>query len=180
MQELICVLDVSGSMQGTRDDAVGGFNTFIEEQQKLGEINTTIFWFDDKFKLEYTGDIAGVKPLKQWPSGGSTALHDAIGKAFEHVKERFSKEKPEKVIMAILTDGGENASRKFTKDAVATLIKIHEDNFAWEVIFLAADQDAVAVGTALNMKAENIHNYDSKDTRRGFAAMSQTVGSYRN
>jgi hypothetical protein len=30
--ELVCILDRSGSMEAIRNDAVGGFNTFLKER----------------------------------------------------------------------------------------------------------------------------------------------------
>ena len=34
LTEIICVVDRSGSMHSIKDDAIGGFNTFLEEQKK--------------------------------------------------------------------------------------------------------------------------------------------------
>ena len=81
--------------------------------------------------------------------------------------------------MAILTDGYENDSHEFTKQGVADLIKHHEDKYGWEVIFLAADQDAAAVGAAMNMKLDNSINYTNTNTRKGFSDLTSAVSSYR-
>lgn len=31
--EIVCIIDKSGSMHSIKNDAIGGFNTFIEEQK---------------------------------------------------------------------------------------------------------------------------------------------------
>lgn len=175
MQEIICVLDKSGSMQTVAGDAVGGFNKFLADQQAVGNANLTVIWFDDKFTVGFEGKIAEMQPLQSWPSGGSTALTDSIGKTFGHVKDRFSREKPEKVIMAILTDGEENASREFTKEKVADLIKEHQEKYAWDVIFLAADQDAWSVAKDYAIKQSNAFSYASAQTQDAFGLYSASV-----
>jgi len=179
MQEIICVLDKSGSMQSVKDDALGGLNAFIEDQKKIGEANLTIVWFDDGFKIGYEGKLSEAKSIDAWPLGGMTALRDAIGKTFNHVSHRFSNEKPEKVIMAVLTDGFENASREFSQEAVAALIKDHQENYGWDVIFLAADQDAWATAKNFGILRKNAINYSSADTRSGLDTYSATVAGAR-
>lgn len=175
MQEIICVLDKSGSMQRTASDAMGGFNKFLEDQRAIGDANLTVVWFSDSFDVAYEGTLSEMKDLKEWPSNGSTALNDAIGKTFAHVKERFTKESPEKVILAILTDGEENASREFTKDAAADLIKHHQDKYGWDVIFLAANQDAWETARGYNILQTNAVSYDSNFTSDGLAQYSATI-----
>ena len=178
-EEIICVLDASGSMGAVADDAIGGFKDFVKKQKEIGEAKLTVVWFDSEWDLDYEGNLEDYKTPDIWPVRGMTALHDAIGKTFNHVKQRFSDEKPDKVIMAILTDGYENDSHEFTKQGVADLIKHHEDKYGWEVIFLAADQDAAAVGAAMNMKLDNSINYTNTNTRKGFSDLTSAVSSYR-
>lgn len=179
MQEIICVLDKSGSMGVVADDAVGGFNAFLDEQKKIGDANLTVVWFDTGFEVGYSGSIMDAVPLKSWPRGTMTALTDAMGKTFNHVKDRFSKEQPETVVMAILTDGHENASVEFTKEAVAALIKEHQDKYGWEVVFLAADQDAWGAAQHYGISKGDTANYSSSNTMAGFSVMSSAVASRR-
>jgi uncharacterized protein YegL len=179
MQEIICVLDRSGSMQTVKTDAVAGFNRFLSDQQKLGEANLTLVWFDDSFDVSYEGHLSEARQLNLWPNGGFTALTDAIGKTFSHVRERFNKEKPEKVILAILTDGQENASREFSKQHVADLIKEHQEKYNWTVIFLGADQDVWTVAQQYSIRKENAFEYCSADTLRGFGTLSSAVYNAR-
>lgn len=178
-QEIICLLDMSGSMESVKEDAKGGFNTFLKDQKKLGEANITLIWFDHSFKVDYEGKLSKMKPLKEWPAEGMTSLYDAIGKTFDYVSPRFSKESPEKVIFAILTDGHENSSRKFSREDVAELIKHHQDKYGWTVIFLAADQDAWATAEGLNIQQQNVSSYVSSDTKKGLFLYSSAVSRAR-
>ena len=62
------------------------------------------------------------------------------------------------VIMLIITDGLENASREFTKDSVKELIKKKEAE-GWTFSFLGANIDSYAVGGSVGVAAANTANY---------------------
>jgi Mg-chelatase subunit ChlD len=180
MQEIVCVLDKSGSMQSVKSDAVGGFNKFIYDQKEIGRANLTLIWFDDSFEVSYEGDLDMFNEVKSWPNGGMTALTDAIGKTFNHVRERFTNESPEKVILCILTDGEENASKEFTSEAVKKLIEEHQSKYGWSVVFLAADQDAWAAGGKYGINKNLCVNYDSQNTIGGFESMTNITRDLRS
>ena len=94
-----------------------------------------------------------------------TALYDAIGITLT----RALKLSPERAIICILTDGAENSSKEFNSDTSAALIKQARDK-GWEVTFLAANQDAFAVGSSLNI---------SRAMTKGFVAnYTGTMDSY--
>jgi len=119
LTEIVCVLDRSGSMNKIITDAIGGFNAFLEAQQKEdGEANMSIVLFDDEYSLTCVSlPVADIKPFnkKTYVPRGSTALLDAIGHAVTDVQEVIDNTeedaRPERVIVVILTDGDENASK---------------------------------------------------------------------
>lgn len=181
MQEIICILDGSGSMGSVAIEAKNGFNKFIEDQKAIGDANITIVWFDDKYSVGYEGKLSEVSPLDEWKIGGMTALYDAVGKTFSHVKDRFSKEKPEKVVLAIQTDGMENASKEFTSEAVKGLISEHESKYGWTVIFMGAGLDAANQAMNIGVRACNTIAYDANQTMDAFdVSYSTAVASARN
>jgi len=69
-----------------------------------------------------------------------TALYYAVGKTIATVSERLSKttksKMPAKVIILILTDGAENASKEYNSSKIKELIDTKKD---WEFIYLASD-----------------------------------------
>jgi hypothetical protein len=156
------------------------FNKFIDEQKAIGDANITIVWFDNNWDVDYEGDLDSAKHLDSWKTGGMTALYDAIGKTFNHVKDRFSEESPEKVVLAIQTDGMENASKEFSQSVVADLIKEHEEKYSWDVIFLGAGLDSAKQAQALNIRGSNTFAYDVNDTKAAFSDVYSTaVGAAR-
>ena len=125
--ELVLVIDKSGSMQGLEKDTIGGFNSMIEKQKKLGvDVRVTAVLFNDKTDLLYARRyIQNVRPLteREYETGGTTALLDAVGGTILKMERSKATECGKtKVIFVIITDGLENASTKFTKQKVKEMI----------------------------------------------------------
>ena len=89
--ELVLMLDKSGSMSGLESDTIGGFNSMIEEQKKLGvNANVTTVLFDTNFNVIHDRtDLKKVKKLtsKQYVAGGNTALLDAVGDTINRIQK---------------------------------------------------------------------------------------------
>lgn len=185
--EIVCIIDRSGSMENIRNDAIGGFNAFVDAQKAVpGEAKFSLVFFDTGVDMTITAaDLQQVAPLTREtyrPMGG-TALYDAIGKTVDELGKRLGTmdNKPDKVIVAILTDGEENASKEYSREKIAEIVKHQEEKYSWEFIFLGANQDAFAASAALNMRAVNTFNFTAtgQGVRDAYADMSNSVTSYR-
>lgn len=160
LTEIACVLDRSGSMESIREDAIGGFNSFLDSQKKQpGDARLTLVLFDNEYLVsENSTPLARVKPLDTttYVPRGSTALYDAIGRTINEVGARLAAtpepDRPGKVIVAILTDGQENSSTEFTRETIAGMISHQQKAYSWEFVFLAANQDAVTAAEAIAIK----------------------------
>lgn len=156
---IAALLDRSGSMHTLRGDIEGGFDAFVAEQRRQpGDVLVTLAQFDNVYETVYASrPIADVPPLQLVPRG-STALLDGIGRLVTDVGATLAAmpedERPSKVIVMVMTDGMENASREWTGDAVRTLIGTQERDYAWEFLFLGANMDAVTVGGSLGFAAD--------------------------
>ena len=153
--DLIFLMDRSGSMSGSEEDTIGGFNSFIKREKAKG-LNTrvTTILFDDKRK-----SIDEVKELtdKEYWVRGCTALLDAIGKTIN----TLDKEIDNKVLFVIMTDGLENSSREFTKEQISNLI----NNHSWEFIYIGADIDSYSEARSIGIRKSRTANY--RKTKRG-------------
>ena len=179
--QIICILDRSGSMSSIMSDSIGGFNTFLKQQKELpDEATLTVALFDDKYELLYDDvDIKEVKDIttKEWYPRGVTALYDAIGKTINNVKAnhtRLGSERPAKVLVCIVTDGYENASKEYHLNDVEKLIKKCERD-DWNFIYLAANQDAFDVGQSFGISGRNTYTYTASTD--GVFNMSNTLTS---
>jgi hypothetical protein len=95
---------------------------------------------------------------------GMTPLYDAIGR----IVSLAEKDKPEKAVLVIMTDGEENSSTEMTKKAAkAALDRVRAKG--WEVVFLGAEfsnfDDAEGVGqsSSRNMAVSKDQLSDSMD-----------------
>jgi len=180
---IICVLDSSGSMSGIMSDSIGGFNQFLKEQRELPDdatISVALFDSNHNYQLLYDFvDIKKAKDLtpKEWYPRGMTALYDAIGKTINADKARLAmlgSEAPSKVLVCVVTDGLENDSKEYSIDNVKNLIADCEKD-DWNFIYLAANQDAFAVGSGFGISYGNTYTYTA--TADGVANMSATLNS---
>ena len=188
--EIVCVMDRSGSMAMTAQDAVGGFNTFLESQKKLpGDARLTLVLFNTEQKIEHDGKpIRDVEPLvagSSYVPDGMTALLDAVAGTIDRVGKRLSEtaedEKPERVIVAIITDGHENSSKRHRLKDVAERVKRQQDDYKWEFLFLGANMDAFAEAGGMAIMPGTVRNYvpDAAGTRQAYATMDAVMSSAR-
>jgi hypothetical protein len=189
LTEIAYILDRSGSMQPMQEPAVAAFNDFIKAQLDVpGDARLTLVQFDDAYEVP-----VAAKPIQDVPQltaatytpRGSTALLDAIGRTIKETDRRISAlhegEKPGKVILAIFTDGEENASQEYTIKHIGDLIRLYRDQKGWEFLFLAANQDAIASGSAMHMDASLSANvsFSMKGIKSTGGAMARKVRAMR-
>jgi len=188
--ELVCVIDRSGSMSSLQKEAIEGFNDLIDEQRKLsGDAFVTLVLFDDEYDMRYEGkSINDVEPLtaKTFVPRGYTALLDSIGKTVGKVKERIfamdESDQPGKVLFCIITDGQENHSQEFKKDAITKIIADCKDEYTWDFIFLSADMEAVGDARSYGVLAGMSVgvDYSSGGMKKAFAVTNLSASAYRS
>ena len=170
LTELVFVIDRSGSMCGLESDTIGGVNTVLAQNRAVdGDANVTTILFDNR--ISYLHDHVDLKEVKDltrddYHVGGCTALLDAIGEAITHtekVQGYLPKDhRAEHVIVTIVTDGFENASRRYTYPQIKRMIEAHREQ-GWELIFLGANIDVEAEADRLGISADNAAPYVSDD-----------------
>jgi len=183
--EILAVLDISGSMTTIAADAIGGFNTFLKDQQAIeGEARLTVVLFDDQYQVLYAATpLAEAQPLtaQTFVPRGGTALMDAIGRTLQVEGARIEAEGwAEKVIVCITTDGGENQSKEFTAPMVRELVTAAEAK-GWVFVFLAANQDAFATAKFYGMSGAHAQNFAATGAgmSEGYASVSNVTRSLR-
>ena len=179
--EIVVVLDRSGSMSSISKSTVEGFNTFLNEQQNAeGEAFITLVQFDDRYEVDYKSiPVNEAKPLidgETFKPRGMTALLDAIGKTVNEL------ETDRDVVFVIITDGAENASREYQRDAIMNMIKTLETDKGWYFLFLGANQDAIAAGGGMGITGNKSFTYSADDigTASAFASFSSNIANYRS
>ena len=189
LTEIVCVIDESGSMDRIREDAIGGFNTFLRNQKdEEGEALFSLTLFDTDYERVYDGvDLEEVPELdkESYQPGGRTALLDAVGRTVLDVRNRLRKtdpsETPEQVVFVILTDGKENSSQEFIGEQVPDVIAEQRREANWEFVFLAADANAFQVARDYNIAPSNVDQFEGtgEDINRTYNSASNAVTSIR-
>jgi hypothetical protein len=173
-------------MNAMKEEAIGGINAFLESQQKLpGEARLTLVLFDHEYIVAHDGvPIKDVPPLDNhsYVPRGTTALLDAIGRTINTIGERLDRtpepDRPGKVIVAILTDGLENASQEFKRKEIFKMIKHQREVYSWEFVFLGAKQDAISTGAKMGIPIANAVTFSEAPggAARAFDAVSCVRG----
>ena len=177
----ICiVLDASSSMADIESDTKESFNSFIKEQKEAeGKTVLDLYQFSDKVKriVEHV-DLSTFQDdlMAKYRCSGCTALNDAVCTAIDTLGKEFAQmkesERPEHVMFVIITDGMENASKKFSSVDVKNRIKEQTDVYKWDFQYLAANQDAFESGEALGVSRDNCVSWCASGTGIAYACDS--------
>lgn len=190
LTELVFVLDKSGSMWNLAEDTIGGFNSMLSEQRgKEGEVLVSTVLFNDTTQVIHDRvNIDSIKPMtrQDYVPGGSTALLDAVGGAIKHIGivHRYARKEdvPEHTLFVIMTDGYENASRRYSYGDVKKMLEEYKNKYGWEFIFMAANIDTREVGDKLGIDEEYAVSYKptGSGVSRSYDCLSEAVFNVRN
>lgn len=187
--DITIILDRSGSMDSVKSDTIGGFNSFLNsQQQNETEAALSLVQFDDQYETLYIDkDIRQADKLtdQTFKPRGMTALFDAIGRTINSVGQRLANlnesERPDKVLLVIMTDGLENASKEFSAERISEMIKHQRNNYSWEFMFIGANQDAVLSAQQIGIATAASITYaaNAEGTNLAFAQMAKKINDYR-
>ena len=185
------ILDRSGSMESIRDDTIGGFNAFLNEQkQQPSKATLTLVQFDDQDPYEVIHQVKTIKEVPEltretYVPRASTPLLDAIGRGINDLEKCLADmkedDRPSKIVFVVITDGQENASREFLRDQILKMISEKEKQSGWQFVFLSADLDAIndAMNQGFQPAAAMAFDKTGPGARNAWASVSQNISNYR-
>jgi uncharacterized protein YegL len=186
LTELVFILDRSGSMTGLESDTIGGFNSVLRKQKnKRGKSLVSTVLFDSKCDVIHDRvPIRSVRNLteRDYETGGTTALLDAVGGAIHHIRSvhKYIREedRPEHVLFVITTDGLENSSQRYTESEVKKMVEQQKER-GWEFLFLGANIDAVETAAHYGIREDRVANFipDSMGVEKSFGSIAFAVDS---
>ena len=171
------LVDKSGSMSDCIDQTINGFNEqvakiremeleFPEQQMTIGltTFNTRVshLYYMKPVEHAYKMDERNYQP------DGSTAMLDAMAetmKELSQLQQQSNEQIPTTVVMVILTDGYENASRRYTLKNVKEMVEEREASGTWTFSFLGATLDAVDVAEQMSIRRENSIAFEKRDMK---------------
>lgn len=151
------LLDRTGSMEPIWSEALSSVNAYADGLAALdggprvdADITLAVFDAQDGFQFDVLRDDVDAERWKKITNDevsprGMTPLYDAIGRMVALAE----KDRPDKAVIVIMTDGEENSSEEMTKASTrAALDRVRAKG--WEVVFLGAEfsnfDDAEGVG----------------------------------
>lgn len=185
IQEVVAIMDRSGSMRGKVIDSVGGFNATLdvlrEEKEENTKINVSVKLFDNEEILLFRSlPLSNVRPLeaRQFVPRGQTALLDAIGNTLSYFMEKklLDPAAYDCCTIYVVTDGLENCSRSYTHSTIKKLVQAADSKYNIKVIYLAANQDAILEASNIGIVEGQAINYsetpgEMQSVYRGAASM---------
>lgn len=183
----LIVLDESGSMESIKHATINGFNELIQSIRQSEKDAPDI----KQFINFYSFNGAGIKEILTLCEAGNakeltsdtyqpdnmTPLYDAIGYSVNALKKSIENEKDYTVLVTILTDGEENASKEYTHEAVAALINNCKKE-GWLFTYVGANHNVEKTAFALNIHNHLHFESTVQDTDRMFKKYSSSRDRY--
>jgi hypothetical protein len=168
-RHITVILDRSGSMHAIKNDAEGGLRAFLAAQEtNPAETLVSRYQFDHRYDVVYE-----YQPLTDIPDfelipEGKTALLDAIGTTITCMKDHLEaipeNEQPGEIIVVILTDGHENASRIWrSRTKIRRLIE-EQTARGWKFHYLDATPDAFTNAAAIGIRRDTTLSFSGDHT----------------
>ena len=157
------------------ENTINGFNEQIHRIRRIkaefpdDEMTVGLTIFNEEVIIKYlASDPHDVSLLDSdsFRPGGSTALLDAIGftvKRIESELESSNNIQDTSVIVVVITDGYENASKVFSMAEIKLMIARLEETTKWTFAFVGATFDAVEVAKEMSIKSKNSYSFNKNE-----------------
>lgn len=136
------VWDESGSMAGLTEAGKTNISEQLGAAKDAKNVKFSLWFFGTHIQDNARLVLDAVDPsdvdeskVNYRPTGG-TPLYDAVGKAIRRLEDQVKK--GDRVLLIVFTDGHENASVEWGKDAVGALVAEKEADDNWTLVFNAA------------------------------------------
>jgi Mg-chelatase subunit ChlD len=183
----LIILDESGSMQSIKGIVMNGFNELVQTVKGIAiqfpeqahYISFVSFnGLGQKVHLlnEPVEKIELIDEANYIPDA-STPLYDAIGFSIAKLKAITSPLENCNVLVTIMTDGEENASKEFGGNAIKAMIE--ELKLAnWTFTYIGTDHDVTAFAHNLSIDNSKLYSKDTASMRMMFEQEQSARVSY--
>lgn len=165
------LLDRSGSMQTNKAETIKAVSEYLSglREQFKGVFTLTQFDSTSVDVVHHEIKIKEVPEFTDFSPRGGTPLLDAIGKTVS----AMNADQYDNVIVVIVTDGQENSSHEYSREAIQALIK-EKTAKEWQFLYLGANVDSFAEAGMLGIARGQTLNYAATHTS---SAMSSVLDS---
>ncbi len=177
----LIIIDESGSMQSIKTEAINSVNETIQTirlaQKKYEDQEhfVSLVSFNCEVKTIYDCvPVCEVKELNEddYCPSYLTALYDAMGLSLGALRPKVAD--ADNVLVTIVTDGYENASKEYRGDVIKSLVNELKAK-GWVFAYIGANHDVES--SAAQISITNTLNFTA--TSAGVAAMGKKLSSAR-
>ncbi len=180
----VIILDKSGSMETIRTAAIDGFNETLagikKAQEKYAETQehfVSLLTFCS-CERKYVFDKVPVKEalpltMEDYQPCCCTPLYDAMGFTLTSMHNHVRKVEDAVVVVTIITDGLENASKEYSGSAVKQLVEELKKE-GWTFTYMGANQNSVEIAFTLSIRNARNFDYSAQGTKKGMAKEAST------
>ncbi len=156
----LIILDESGSMESIKSQIISGFNETVQSikgsQKKYPkqEHFISVVSFNDLSNklLHFIDPVEKLNEIdaERYQPAAMTPLFDAIGFAVNKLYQVVKDQKNCNVLVTIMTDGAENASREYSGKQIKELIeKLKQEK--WTFTYIGTDHDVDQIALHLSI-----------------------------
>ena len=179
----LIILDESGSMESIKTATIKGFNEVIQtvrgiegqfpEQEHLISF-VTFNGLDIKTHL-FNEPVNNIQPVNEnsYKPEASTPLYDAMGFSITKLRAVSENYKNYNVLVTILTDGEENASKEYNGADIKKLVEELKLK-GWTFTYIGANHDVDSFADSLSIKNKMNYMANEKDVKRMWAKESSS------
>ena len=168
------VLDESYSMMRVARDTVDGFNDYMATLKKdPSQTILHLMTFNSvnvgmPYKFEDLSEVSDLDTLNYRPDG-NTPLLDAVGSTIKETEKflEVSNLDDPQVLVTIMTDGWENASRAYTHESITQMIS-EKESLGWEFTYLGAAVSSWSEASRLGIKRKNFSRFEARNPKAAF------------
>ena len=172
----LIILDESGSMSSIAGQAISGLNEVFQtigkaQKEHPGQQHFISFVTFNSAKIRTVFDRQAVRSDKEikWTDympNSCTPLYDAMGESLNKLKKHVGDD--DVVLVTIITDGYENASREYSGHGIKRLVAELKEK-GWVFAYIGTNQDVDAVADDMGIGSRMRYQYSPEGAARMFA-----------
>lgn len=169
----LVILDASGSMEAIYKQALTGVNetlaTIRGAQKDHPELQQYVSLASFSAGENFLNRIYSAVPIaearnitrRDYPLLGCTALYDAMGTCISELQQQVTH--ADRVLVTIITDGYENASRTWSGPQIKSLVE-ELRQMGWTFTYIGADQDVERIAGEMGIQNSLRFSANAKET----------------
>lgn len=183
----LIILDESGSMESIKTTIIQGFNEIVQtvkgiEKEFIDQehfISLITFNGIGQKLLHFVDPVQNLNQIddERYDPTASTPLFDAMGFGLNKLKKHLANETDYNVLVTILTDGEENASKEYSGNEIKKLIEELKLN-RWTFTYIGAEHDVEKIALSLSITNTMTFSKNEADMFKMFESEKMARSKY--